>query len=70
MQFSEKAKALGCVSINDYYKFLTGKDSRTKRLNETEKYREWLLGVWRPFSKTITNEQWEELPFYRSIVII
>lgn len=64
---SNKAKALGGASIKEYYQFLTGKKPWTKKFQDTKKFRDWKFNVWRPFSKTLTNKNWEDLGVYPSI---
>jgi prophage antirepressor-like protein len=49
-------------SLKDFYTYLTGKPAWTlKRKQESKPFRRWLLSEARPFVRTITGEQWENL---------
>lgn len=67
MRNSEKSRAFGMVSVKGYYRFLTGRKPYTKTLKQTKRCREWMLDVWRPFSKTLTEKDWQKLGVYPSI---
>jgi len=66
-KLSRKARELGAVSVTDYYEFLTSRKAWTKSFKEPKRCRDWMLNVWRPFSKTLTNEDWKSLGVYPSL---
>lgn len=57
-----KAKTTGMITVKDFYSFLSGKMPITpKTQQETKEFREWKFRFWRPFSKTITDKNWNAL---------
>jgi len=60
MRDSPKARTLGYISINVLYIYDTNLNPLTTRNKETMKFIVWKRNVWRPFCKTITNEDWKE----------
>lgn len=60
MRDSPKAKALRMLSVNDLYIYDTGLKPVGLHNQEMVAFRIWKRNVWRPFSKTITNEDWKE----------